>query len=131
MAPIFDLCNINPCTFLQFLNEAQEEKNRSQKIAGDTKKFFTTNITVADDFDQTPPRLKRWDEVFLDQDVLGVLELIYEPPPDVGFAESIGYEIADSYYSRPYCYQAKNIGYGALERYYKSDTQGRTNQSLD
>lgn len=117
--------------FLQFLNEAQQEKNRNQKAAGDTKKIFTSNLTVAEDFDQTPPRLKRWDEVILDEDVLGVLELIYEPPPDIGFAESIGFEIADCYYSRPYCYQAKNIGYGALERYYRSEAQGNTNQLLD
>ena len=80
---------------------------------------MNVTITVAKDFDQTTVRYRSWDEVFLDEDVERLLRMVYDPPPDVDFADSVGVDTASSYYTPPYCSNAIRMGYACHEKYYK------------
>lgn len=76
-------------------------------VRNDDKKMFV----IAEDYDQTPKDLERWDERMLDVDVARVMRMIIRPLPARDFAEDAP-EMADNYFTEPYSKTAQDqFGY--------------------
>jgi hypothetical protein len=70
-------------------------------------------VKVPRDYDKTDhTRLARWDEHILDEDIVRIIRMIYNPRPGRDFANS-GCPTVDAHFTAPFSNIAKNeFGYG-------------------
>jgi hypothetical protein len=80
-------------------------KKKSSSVAENSK------FVLPEDFDKSPEVLQRWDTMLLDVDVAHIMRMVLKDVPKRSFAKD-EVDMADDFYSRPYCSYAKEqFGY--------------------